>query len=265
MQSPKKYGRIAKYVLTLLVATIASVQVAAFGMADFRVYQDMKSDIAEIERRMPRQQDSAGVDPGSVHYAGLGRIVINGEVVQERTPGAPRPAVQPDPGPVQAPEESQPPPQQPPSDTQDPKEDVPQKEEPAKTQSTNQAASSTPTPPKSSGSSGSSGAGQSGSGNQSSGGKTDASGNGQSSGGSQSSNSVASSSGNGNANNFNAHNNPEQQQTSARYVLNTSTKKFHIPSCNDVKKIAEKNYQESNDERDAIVANGYSSCKHCNP
>lgn len=161
MQSPKKSGGIAKYILTLLVAAIASVQVASFGMADLRVYQDMKSDIAEIERRMPRQQDSAGVDPGSVHYAGLGRIVINGEVVQERTPGAPRPAVQPDPGPVQAPEESQPPPQQPPSDTQDPKEDVPQKEEPAKTQSTNQAASSTPTPPKSSGSSGSSGSGQS--------------------------------------------------------------------------------------------------------
>ncbi|MCI8714613.1 MAG: hypothetical protein HFF66_02270, partial [Oscillospiraceae bacterium] len=111
MQSPKKYGGIAKYVLTLLVATIASVQVAAFGMADFRVYQDMKSDIAEIERRMPRQQDSAGVDPGSVHYAGLGRIVIDGEVVQERTPAVPRPAVQPDPEPVQAPETSQPPPQ----------------------------------------------------------------------------------------------------------------------------------------------------------
>ena len=62
MQSPKKSGGIAKYILTLLVAAIASVQVAAFGMADLRVYQDMKSDIAEIERRMPRQQDSAGVD-----------------------------------------------------------------------------------------------------------------------------------------------------------------------------------------------------------
>lgn len=174
MQSPKKSSGIAKYILTLLVAAIASVQVAAFGMADLRVYQDMKSDIAEIERRMPRQQDSAGVDPGSVHYAGLGRIVVNGEVVQERTPGAPRPAVQPAPGPVQAPETTPPPPQQP-SNTQEPKEDVPQKEEPAKTQSTNQAASSTP--PKSSGSSGSSGSGQSGSsgsGNQSSGGKTDA-------------------------------------------------------------------------------------------
>ena len=185
MQSPKKSGGIAKYILTLLVAAIASVQVAAFGMADLRVYQDMKSDIAEIERRMPRQQDSAGVEPGSVQYAGLGRIVINGEVVQERTPGAPRPAVQPAPGPVQAPEASQPPPQQPPSDTQEPKEDVPQKEEPAKTQSTNQAASSTPTPPKSSGSSGSSGSGQSGSsisGNQSSAVKDETTGNGQTGG-----------------------------------------------------------------------------------
>lgn len=63
--------------------------------------------------------------------------------------------------PVTKPEASQPPPQQPPSDTQDPKEDVPKKEESAKTQSTNQAATSTPTLPKSSGSSGSSGSGQS--------------------------------------------------------------------------------------------------------
>lgn len=184
MNNPKKSGGISKYILTLLVAAIASVQVAAFGMADLRVYQDMKSDIAEIERRMPRQQDSAGVDPGSVHYAGLGRIVVNGEVVQERTPGAPRPVVQPAPGPVQAPETSPTPPQQQTSNTQEPKEDVPQKEEPAKPQSANQAVSSTP--PKSSGSSGSSGSGQSGSsgsGNQSSALKEETAGNGQTSGG----------------------------------------------------------------------------------
>ena len=220
MQSPKKYGRIAKYVLTLLVATIASVQVAAFGMADFRVYQDMKSDIAEIERRMPRQQDSAGVDPGSVHYAGLGRIVIDGEVVQERTPAVPRPAVQPDPEPVQAPETSQPPPQEP-SNPQEPKEDVPQKEDPAKTQSTNQAASSTPTPPKSSGSSASSGSGQSGSSsswNQSNGGKTDTSGNGQSSGGSQSS--------------VNTPSNSDQADGHRIYITRTGEKYHYDNSCN---------------------------------
>lgn len=71
--------------------------------------------------------------------------------------------------------------------------------------------------------------------------------------------------GSGNADNFNAHYNPEQQKTDAKYVLNTSTKKFHYPSCNDVKKIAEKNYSTSNDSRDAIINSGYSPCGHCDP
>lgn len=255
MQSPKKSGGIAKYILTLLVAAIASVQVAAFGMADLRVYQDMKSDIAEIERRMPRQQDSAGVDPGSVHYAGLGRIVINGEVVQERTPGAPRPAVQPDPGPVQAPEESQPPPQQPPSDTQDPKEDVPQKEEPAKTQSTNQAASSTPTPPKSSGSSGSSGAGQSGSssnGNQSSGGKTDAVGNGQSSGESK----TSQTSNNSTSDTY------DHDFSNGRLLGTIKSNKYHCKDCIGARKIPPENEIWFTSVSDAET-NGYEPCGSC--
>lgn len=241
MQSPKKSGGIAKYILTLLVAAIASVQVASFGMADLRVYQDMKSDIAEIERRMPRQQDSAGVDPGSVHYAGLGRIVINGEVVQERTPGATRPAVQPDPGPVQAPEASQPPPQ-PPSNTQETKEDVPQKEEPAKTQSTNQAASSTPTPPKSSGSSGSSGSGQSGSssnGNQSSGGKTDAVG-----------------TGNQNEPSKSTGGNSTSSDDTTVYVSNKSDTIHSESNCSNMKYYREMSKSEAD-------SNGYDYCKKC--
>lgn len=63
--------------------------------------------------------------------------------------------------------------------------------------------------------------------------------------------------------NFNKYDNKEQQQTSANYVLNQSTKKFHKPSCRDVPKIAPKNYAVSNESRDALVAQGYSACGHC--
>ena len=55
------------------------------------------------------------------------------------------------------------------------------------------------------------------------------------------------------------------QQTEASYVLNTNTKKFHYPSCKDVKKIKPENYETSSLSRDDIIAQGYSSCGHCHP
>lgn len=65
--------------------------------------------------------------------------------------------------------------------------------------------------------------------------------------------------------NFNTHDNPEQQQTSASYVLNTSTGKFHNPSCKSVAKIAPQNYATSNSSRDELIAQGYSPCGNCHP
>ena len=64
---------------------------------------------------------------------------------------------------------------------------------------------------------------------------------------------------------FNIYNNPEQQQTTSNYVLNTNTKKFHYPHCNDVKRIAPHNYSEFNGTREDAIDQGYSSCGHCNP
>ena len=55
------------------------------------------------------------------------------------------------------------------------------------------------------------------------------------------------------------------QQTEVSYVLNTNTKKFHYPSCKDVKKIKAENYATSSSSRDDIIAQGYSSCGHCHP
>lgn len=66
-------------------------------------------------------------------------------------------------------------------------------------------------------------------------------------------------------NNFNAHNNTGQQNTSASYVLNTSTLRFHRPSCRDVPRIASQNYATSSRSRSDLIADGYKACGHCNP
>lgn len=71
--------------------------------------------------------------------------------------------------------------------------------------------------------------------------------------------------GNGNGSNFNTYNNEAQQDTSASYVLNTSTHKFHHPSCRSVPKISPKNYSTSNSSRDSLISQGYSSCGICKP
>lgn len=69
----------------------------------------------------------------------------------------------------------------------------------------------------------------------------------------------------GGESNFNTYDNPEQQQTTASYVLNTGTGKFHEPSCKSVAKIAPQNYSTSNSSRAELIAQGYSPCGNCEP
>ena len=76
---------------------------------------------------------------------------------------------------------------------------------------------------------------------------------------------TSSNGGSGNANNFNTYNNTSQQKTSASYVLNTSSHKFHQPSCRVVPKISPKNYATSNSSRESLISQGYSSCGICKP
>lgn len=64
-------------------------------------------------------------------------------------------------------------------------------------------------------------------------------------------------------NNFNTYNNPEQQQTSATYVLNKNTKKIHHPNCSSVAKIAPKNYSTSDQSLEVLMSKGYTPCKIC--
>lgn len=54
---------------------------------------------------------------------------------------------------------------------------------------------------------------------------------------------------------------PEQQNTT-RCVLNTSTKKYHKPTCSEVKKIKPSNYSTIDSESSAIRL-GYVACKRC--
>lgn len=49
------------------------------------------------------------------------------------------------------------------------------------------------------------------------------------------------------------------------YVLNTSSKKFHLPSCSSVGQIAQHNKQEFTGTRDELIAQGYEPCERCNP
>lgn len=67
----------------------------------------------------------------------------------------------------------------------------------------------------------------------------------------------------GNSANFNTYNNPHLQMTTDKYVLNTYSQVFHIPDCNDVADMAEKNYATSNNSFGDIVSWGYRPCGHC--
>jgi hypothetical protein len=49
------------------------------------------------------------------------------------------------------------------------------------------------------------------------------------------------------------------------YVLNTSTHKFHKPSCGDVDKIDPENYATFSGSRDDVISQGYDPCGHCKP
>ena len=52
---------------------------------------------------------------------------------------------------------------------------------------------------------------------------------------------------------------------SCTYVLNTNTKKFHLPSCSSVKDMKDKNKQEVTCSRDEVIDMGYVPCKRCEP
>ena len=49
------------------------------------------------------------------------------------------------------------------------------------------------------------------------------------------------------------------------YIVNTDTKKFHLPSCSKAEKINEKNKKIVTNSRDELLAKQYSPCGICKP
>ena len=49
------------------------------------------------------------------------------------------------------------------------------------------------------------------------------------------------------------------------YVLNTNTKKYHLPSCSGAKRTQKKNKEEFVGSKAEIEAKGYEPCGSCNP
>ena len=56
-----------------------------------------------------------------------------------------------------------------------------------------------------------------------------------------------------------------EDTTQASYVLNTNTKKFHLPSCSSVAKMKDSNKQSFTGTRQELIDKGYSPCGKCNP
>ena len=50
-----------------------------------------------------------------------------------------------------------------------------------------------------------------------------------------------------------------------KYILNTKTKKFHIPTCSSAEEIKSDNKSEFKGNREDLISDGYTPCKNCNP
>lgn len=58
---------------------------------------------------------------------------------------------------------------------------------------------------------------------------------------------------------------PEVNNSSVKYILNTSSKKIHLPDCGSVAEISAQNKLNSNQTVDELIAQGYSPCGKCKP
>ena len=59
--------------------------------------------------------------------------------------------------------------------------------------------------------------------------------------------------------------NENETSTENKYVLNTSSMKFHYSDCSSVSKMNDKNKEIFIGTRDELVSNGYSPCGYCDP
>lgn len=57
----------------------------------------------------------------------------------------------------------------------------------------------------------------------------------------------------------------EQDSAEGEYILNTNTKKFHLPDCSSVTDMDEDNREGFSGSREELIDMGYEPCGHCNP
>lgn len=57
----------------------------------------------------------------------------------------------------------------------------------------------------------------------------------------------------------------DEQAEKTEYVLNKNSKKFHLPSCDGVKQMSEKNKQSYIGYKSELISMGYEPCQSCNP
>ena len=57
----------------------------------------------------------------------------------------------------------------------------------------------------------------------------------------------------------------EKEEEEREYVLNTGSKKFHLPTCEAVGKMSEKNRKKVNAVRSSLMRDGYEPCGACRP
>lgn len=60
-------------------------------------------------------------------------------------------------------------------------------------------------------------------------------------------------------------NNARDTQNNVTYILNTSSKKIHLPSCSVLSKTNEKNKENTSKSKEELESEGYTACKVCNP
>ena len=57
----------------------------------------------------------------------------------------------------------------------------------------------------------------------------------------------------------------EEAAEEVRYILNMNSRKFHLPHCDSVQDIKDKNKSESAEDRERLIEQGFSPCQRCNP
>ena len=55
------------------------------------------------------------------------------------------------------------------------------------------------------------------------------------------------------------------QSPQSTYILNTSSRKFHLPDCPSLEQMKDRNRKEFSGTRDELISEGYAPCGQCRP